>query len=124
MGIKIILAFVLTAGIVLGYSYLLVFNISFSNCDKLIDSTNIVEQWQEAIYSILMVLFCLLSLIYILQRAYYGSLNSTFDIITRRWVNVVLTIVWIKIVVFKGYLSYQVFFCIFLLIRLAQKIFD
>lgn len=54
-----------------------------------------------------MVVFCLLSLVYILQRAYFGSLNTNFDIITRRGVNVVLTIVWIKIVIFKGYLSYK-----------------
>lgn len=99
----------MTAGIILGYAYLLVFNISFSNCDKLIDATNNVEQWQEGIYCILMGLFCLLSIIYILERAYYGSLNTHFDIVTRRWVNVVLTIVWIKIVIFKSYLSYQVY---------------
>nr|CAD2176973.1 unnamed protein product [Meloidogyne enterolobii] len=54
-----------------------------------------------------MISFCVLSLIYIFQRSYYGSQNTNFDLITRKWVNIVLTIVWVKIVIFKGYLSYQ-----------------
>ncbi|KAI1724947.1 hypothetical protein Ddc_06223 [Ditylenchus destructor] len=103
----LISAFVLTNGVALGYAYFLVFNVAFSNCDKLIDATNAEEQWLEAIYNLLMVLFCLLTLVYILQRSYYGSLETYFDILMRRWVNVVLFIVWIKIVIFKGYLSYQ-----------------
>lgn len=100
-------AFALTAGIALGYAYFLVFNIAFSDCDKLIDATGAEEQWLEAIYNLLMIFFCVLTLTYIWQRANFGSQDNQFDLFTRKWVNVVLTIVWIKIVVFKGYLSYQ-----------------
>uniref|UniRef100_A0A915E935 Sulfhydryl oxidase n=1 Tax=Ditylenchus dipsaci TaxID=166011 RepID=A0A915E935_9BILA len=99
--------FVLTVGVSLGYAYLLVFHLGFSNCDKLIDAYS-DEQWEDLVYSCLMIGFCLLSSVYIIQRSYYGSVeDSKLDLITRRWVNVVLTIVWIKIVLFKGYLSYQ-----------------
>ncbi|KAL3125396.1 hypothetical protein niasHT_002124 [Heterodera trifolii] len=100
-------AFVLTVGIALGYAYFLVFNIAYSNCDKMIDATGAQEQWQEAVYNLLMISFCILTLVYIWQRSFFGSQPSNFDLITRKWVNVVLTIVWIKIVVYKGYLSYQ-----------------
>ncbi|CAK5085450.1 unnamed protein product [Meloidogyne enterolobii] len=100
-------AFALTAGIALGYAYFLIFNIAFRNCDKLFDAAGAEEQWQEALYDLLMISFCVLSLIYIFQRSYYGSQNTNFDLITRKWVNIVLTIVWVKIVIFKGYLSYQ-----------------
>uniref|UniRef100_A0A914H8Z0 Uncharacterized protein n=1 Tax=Globodera rostochiensis TaxID=31243 RepID=A0A914H8Z0_GLORO len=100
-------AFALTVGIALGYAYFLVFNIAYSNCDKMIDATGAEEQWQEAVYNLLMISFCILTLVYIWQRSYFGSQPSNFDLVTRKWVNVVLTIVWIKIVVYKGYLSYQ-----------------
>ncbi|KAF7639864.1 hypothetical protein Mgra_00000784 [Meloidogyne graminicola] len=100
-------AFALTAGIALGYAYFLIFNIAFRNCDKLFDAAGAEEKWQEALYDLLMISFCVLSLIYILQRSYYGSQDTNFDLITRKWVNIVLTIVWVKIVIFKGYLSYQ-----------------
>jgi hypothetical protein len=56
-----------------------------------------------------MIIFCVLSIVYIVQRSYFGVIgNSNLDSVMRRVVNVVLTVVWVKIVVYKGYLSYKV----------------
>jgi hypothetical protein len=101
-------AVVLTIGIVLGYLYFIVYNYAFSRCDKLVDALYGSELWLDAVYSMLMVSFCSMSLIYVLQRTYYGAVNSNLDRVGRLWINVTVSIVWIKVVVYKGYLSHQV----------------
>jgi hypothetical protein len=55
-----------------------------------------------------MIVFCVLSIAYVVQRSYFGVVNTRFDSVMRRAINTVLVIVWIKIVVYKGYLSYKV----------------
>ncbi|VDM80898.1 unnamed protein product [Strongylus vulgaris] len=54
-----------------------------------------------------MACFSALSLIYILQRRYYGAINSNLDKIGRLFINITFSVVWIKVVVYKGYLSHQ-----------------
>uniref|UniRef100_A0A7E4VYH9 Otopetrin-2 n=1 Tax=Panagrellus redivivus TaxID=6233 RepID=A0A7E4VYH9_PANRE len=100
-------AIVLTIGIVLGYAYFIVFNYAFSDCDKLVDAMYGTELWLDAVYSSLMIVFCSLVLIYILHRSYYGAINTHLDKVTRLWVNVTIIVVWVKVVVYKGYLSHQ-----------------
>lgn len=55
-----------------------------------------------------MIFFSCISLFYILQRSYYGALDSAVDSVIRKWINIVFLIVWIKIVIYKGYLSNKV----------------
>ncbi|VDL83083.1 unnamed protein product [Nippostrongylus brasiliensis] len=100
-------AVVLTIGIVLGYLYFIVYNYAFQSCDKLVDAIYSSELWLEACYDVLMALFSAISLIYVLQRRYYGAINSNLDKIGRLFINITFSIVWIKVVVFKGYLSHQ-----------------
>ncbi|KAK0409606.1 hypothetical protein QR680_004648 [Steinernema hermaphroditum] len=100
-------AVALTIGIVIGYIYFIVFNYAFQNCDKLVDALYGSEFWLEVVYSVIMVLFCALSLVYILQRCYYGAINTNLDKVCRLWINVTFCVVWVKIVVYKGYLSHQ-----------------
>uniref|UniRef100_A0A0K0EL95 Glutaredoxin domain-containing protein n=1 Tax=Strongyloides stercoralis TaxID=6248 RepID=A0A0K0EL95_STRER len=100
-------AITLTIGIVVGYSYFIIFNFSFSNCDKLVDQLYGSEFYLDAIYSSIMIIFSLLSLIYVFHRSYYGAINTHLDNIGRLWINITFTIVWFKIVIYKGYLSHQ-----------------
>ncbi|TKR69135.1 hypothetical protein L596_021327 [Steinernema carpocapsae] len=100
-------AVALTIGIVIGYLYKIIFNYAFQNCDKLVDALYGSEFWLDVIYSLIMVVFCALSLVYILQRCYYGSINSHLDEACRLWVNITFSVVWLKIVIYKGYLSHQ-----------------
>lgn len=106
-GPALIGAVALTIGIVLGYLYFIIFNYAFQNCDKLVDAIYTSELWLEATYDVLMASFSALSLIYILQRRYYGAINSNLDKIGRLFINITFSVVWIKVVVFKGYLSHQ-----------------
>ncbi|CEF60697.1 Hypothetical protein SRAE_X000243000 [Strongyloides ratti] len=100
-------AITLTVGIVVGYAYFIIFNFSFSNCDKLVDQLYGSEFYLDAIYSTLMIIFCFLSLIYVFHRSYYGAINTHLDHIGRLWINITFTVVWLKIVIYKGYLSHQ-----------------
>ncbi|ETN69310.1 hypothetical protein NECAME_05293, partial [Necator americanus] len=100
-------AVALTIGIVLGYLYFIIFNYAFQNCDKLVDAIYTSELWLESCYDILMASFSALSFVYILQRRYYGAINSNLDKIGRLFINITFSVVWIKVVVFKGYLSHQ-----------------
>uniref|UniRef100_A0A0K0F2C3 Otopetrin-2 n=1 Tax=Strongyloides venezuelensis TaxID=75913 RepID=A0A0K0F2C3_STRVS len=100
-------AITLTIGIVVGYAYFIIFNFSFSNCDKLVDQLYGSEFYLDAIYSSLMIIFCCLSLIYVFHRSYYGAVNTHLDHIGRLWINITFTVVWLKIVIYKGYLSHQ-----------------
>ncbi|KIH62354.1 hypothetical protein ANCDUO_07365 [Ancylostoma duodenale] len=72
-------AVALTIGIVLGYLYFIIFNYAFQNCDKLVDAIYTSELWLESCYDILMAAFSGLSLVYILQRRYYGAINTNLD---------------------------------------------
>lgn len=105
-------AVVLTVGIVLGYSYNMIYNYAFSNCDKLVDVIYGSEYWLDVFYSCLMIVFCITSLLYVLHRSYYGAVNTHLDKVARLWVNLTITVVWVKVVVYKGYLSHQV--CLYL----------
>ncbi|VDO45120.1 unnamed protein product [Haemonchus placei] len=103
-------AVALTIGIVLGYLYFIIFNYAFQNCDKLVDAIYSSELWLESCYDVLMAAFSALSLVYILQRRYYGAINSNLDNtfqIGRLFINITFSVVWIKVVVYKGYLSHQ-----------------
>ncbi|KAE9553146.1 hypothetical protein FO519_003625 [Halicephalobus sp. NKZ332] len=100
-------AVILTVGIVLGYSYNMIFNYAFSDCDKLVDVIYGSEYWLDVFYSSLMITFCIISLLYVLHRSYYGAINTHLDKVTRLWVNLTITIVWMKVVIYKGYLSHQ-----------------
>ncbi|CAB3406431.1 unnamed protein product [Caenorhabditis bovis] len=100
-------AIALTIGIILGYLYFIVFQFGFRNCDKLVDSVYSSEIYLDAFYNILMAAFSGLSLIYILHRRFYGAISSNLDKIGRLFVNVTFAVVWLKVVVFKGYLSHQ-----------------
>ncbi|KAK6747382.1 hypothetical protein RB195_000527 [Necator americanus] len=106
-GPALIGAVALTIGIVLGYLYFIIFNYAFQNCDKLVDAIYTSELWLESCYDILMASFSALSFVYILQRRYYGAINSNLDKIGRLFINITFSVVWIKVVVFKGYLSHQ-----------------
>ncbi len=97
----------LTIGIMVGYFYFVVFNYAFAACDKLVDALYGSELWLDSVYSALMIAFCALALVYILQRCYYGSINSNIDRVCRLWVNVTFSVLWVKIIVYKGYLSHQ-----------------
>uniref|UniRef100_A0A1I8AYE3 Otopetrin-3 n=1 Tax=Meloidogyne hapla TaxID=6305 RepID=A0A1I8AYE3_MELHA len=90
-------AFALTAGIALGYAYFLIFNIAFRNCDKLFDAAGAEEQWQEALYDLLMISFCVLSLVYIFQRYYMhkGLLNSAIISCASEFFPVMLVAHWL-----------------------------
>jgi len=57
-----------------------------------------------------MAAFSILSLFYITQRCYYGEIDSELDKVGRLFINITLSVVWIKIVAYKGYLSHQVCF--------------
>ncbi|KAK6747381.1 hypothetical protein RB195_000527 [Necator americanus] len=78
-GPALIGAVALTIGIVLGYLYFIIFNYAFQNCDKLVDAIYTSELWLESCYDILMASFSALSFVYILQRRYYGAINSNLD---------------------------------------------
>ncbi|EYC45442.1 hypothetical protein Y032_0428g1299 [Ancylostoma ceylanicum] len=106
-GPALIGAVALTIGIVLGYLYFIIFNYAFQNCDKLVDAIYTSELWLESCYDILMAAFSGLSLVYILQRRYYGAINSNLDKIGRLFINITFSVVWVKVVVYKGYLSHQ-----------------
>lgn len=54
------------------------------------------------------VVICFSILIDKMFSSYFGVINSTLDSFMRHTVNVVLIVVWVKIVVYKGYLSYKV----------------
>ncbi|XGW22854.1 hypothetical protein V3C99_005240 [Haemonchus contortus] len=71
-------AVALTIGIVLGYLYFIIFNYAFQNCDKLVDAIYNSELWLESCYDI-----------------------------GRLFINITFSVVWIKVVVYKGYLSHQ-----------------
>ena len=114
-------AVALTVGIVLGYSYNMIFNYSFSDCDKLVDVIYGSEYWLDVFYSCLMIVFCITSLLYILHRSYYGAINTHLDKVARLWVNLTITVVWLKVVVYKGYLSHQVGFIIFIYQKFAES---
>ena len=106
----LIAAITLTVGIVLGYAYNIVYNFAFSDCDYLVDSIYGSEFWLDAVYSVMMMFFSTMSLLYILHRSYNGAINTSLDKVSRLWVNMTLTIVWIKVVVYKAYISNHVRF--------------
>uniref|UniRef100_A0A0N5AA32 XK-related protein n=1 Tax=Syphacia muris TaxID=451379 RepID=A0A0N5AA32_9BILA len=127
----------LSIGVAVGFFYLLIFNYAFRDCDKLVDVTYGSELYLDAIYSLIMILFTLFSLCYILQRfqpefknifkmlvviyfnffelasdqyffrRYYGAINSNLDRVSRLYINITFCIVWIKVVIYKGYLSHE-----------------
>ncbi|CAD5218442.1 unnamed protein product [Bursaphelenchus okinawaensis] len=97
----------LTVGIVLGYAYFVVFNLTFQDCDELVDAHDPQEVWLEIIYDVTMIWFCILSFVYLMQRSYYGTLNQKMDQLRRLWINAAVYIVWLQVVVNKGYLSHQ-----------------
>ncbi|CAD6190697.1 unnamed protein product [Caenorhabditis auriculariae] len=100
-------AIALTIGIMLGYLYFIVFNYAFQSCDKLVDAIYSSELWLETIYDLVMASFSGLSLIYILHRRYYGAINSNLDKVGRLFINITFSVVWMKVVIYKGYLSHQ-----------------
>ncbi|KAH7713042.1 Protein F55G1.15 [Aphelenchoides avenae] len=97
----------LTTGISLGYAYLLVFNYAFQGCDQLVDVTEDAQHeiWFDALTSTVIIFYSGLSLFYVWHRTHYGILHNRTDTIARRWINVVLAIVWVKVVIYKGYIS-------------------
>ncbi|KAH7723481.1 Protein F55G1.15 [Aphelenchoides avenae] len=103
----LVAAVILTIGVTLGYSYFLVFNWAYNDCDYLVDwaEEDKHQQWLDAATSAIMILFSCISLFYVLQRTYYGKIDTKWDSFSRHWINVVLMIVWVKIVIYKGYLS-------------------
>ncbi|CAI4222136.1 unnamed protein product [Auanema sp. JU1783] len=100
-------AIALTIGITLGYLYFIIFNYAFQDCDKLVDAIYSSELWMETIYDLLMASFSMLSLIYILQRRYFGAINSNLDKVGRLFINITFSVVWLKVVIYKAYLSHQ-----------------
>ncbi|GMS97120.1 hypothetical protein PENTCL1PPCAC_19295, partial [Pristionchus entomophagus] len=101
-------AIALTFGMALGYLYFIVFNYAFLNCDKLVDSIySENELWLETIYDLTMSGFSVLSLVYIMHRRYFGAINSSLDKVGRLFINITFIVVWIKVVLYKGYLSHQ-----------------
>ena len=99
-------AVALTIGIAVGYLYFIIFNYAYQveslikkicvtnnfrhtygqikivfvqDCDKLVDAIYPSELWLDAIYNLLMSGFSVISLIYILQRRYYGAIDSNLD---------------------------------------------
>uniref|UniRef100_A0A914Z577 Uncharacterized protein n=1 Tax=Panagrolaimus superbus TaxID=310955 RepID=A0A914Z577_9BILA len=100
-------AIVLTVGIALGYAYFIIYNYAFSDCDYLVDSIYGEELWLDAVYSSLMIFYCSISLGYVIHRSYYGAINTHLDKVARLWVNLTITVVWIKVIIYKGYLSHQ-----------------
>jgi hypothetical protein len=98
----------LTVGIVLGYAYFIIFNLTFQDCDELVDALHPQEVWLEIIYEVAMIWFCSLSFFYLLQRSYYGGVSFHSDKMRRLWINATVCIAWIQVVVYKGYLSHQV----------------
>lgn len=101
-------AIALTLGIMLGYLYFIVFDYAFQSCDKLVDALYPSELFIEAIYDVLMATFSGLSLIYILHRRFYGAISSNLDKVGRLFINITFAVVWMKVVIYKGYLSHQV----------------
>ncbi|KAI6215994.1 hypothetical protein M3Y94_00450600 [Aphelenchoides besseyi] len=99
---------ILTVGIVLGYAYFIIFNLTFQDCDTLVDALNPSEIYLEIAYEIAMIWFCSVSFIYLLQRGYYGAVSRHSDKLRRLWINATVCIAWIQVVVYKGYLSHQV----------------
>ncbi|GMT25526.1 hypothetical protein PFISCL1PPCAC_16823, partial [Pristionchus fissidentatus] len=98
----------LTLGIALGYLYFIVFNYAFINCDKLVDSIySPSELWLETAYDLTMSGFSVLSLIYVLHRRFFGAINSSLDKVGRLFINITFIVVWIKVVLYKGYLSHS-----------------
>ncbi|CAJ0587729.1 unnamed protein product, partial [Mesorhabditis spiculigera] len=100
-------AIALTIGIAIGYLYFIVFNYSFQECDKLVDAIYNSELWIETCYDLLMSGFSVLSLIYIVQRRYYGAINTSLDKVGRLFINITFSVVWMKVVIYKGYLSHN-----------------
>ncbi|EGT36266.1 hypothetical protein CAEBREN_21337 [Caenorhabditis brenneri] len=56
---------------------------------------------------VLMATFSGLSLIYILHRRFYGAISSNLDKVGRLFINITFAVVWMKVVIYKGYLSHQ-----------------
>ncbi|VDD90040.1 unnamed protein product [Enterobius vermicularis] len=100
-------AVALSVGVSVGYLYLMMYNYAFRKCDKLVDITYGSELYLDSIYSAMMILFTLFSLAYIMQRRYYGSINTNLDRVNRLYINITFCIVWIKVVIYKGYLSHE-----------------
>ncbi|CAI5449262.1 unnamed protein product [Caenorhabditis angaria] len=100
-------AIALTIGIMLGYLYFIVFQYAFASCDKLVDALYPSERYLEAFYDLLMAAFSGISLIYILHRRYYGAIGTNLDKVARLFVNITFSVVWMNVVIFKGYLSHQ-----------------
>ncbi|CAP26454.2 Protein CBG05891 [Caenorhabditis briggsae] len=100
-------AIALTLGIMLGYLYFIVFDYAFQSCDKLVDALYPSELFIEAIYDVLMATFSGLSLVYILHRRFYGAISSNLDKVGRLFINITFAVVWMKVVIYKGYLSHQ-----------------
>ncbi|GMR50129.1 hypothetical protein PMAYCL1PPCAC_20324 [Pristionchus mayeri] len=99
-------AIALTMGIAIGYLYFIVFNYAFIDCDKLVDSIfSQNELWLETIYDLTMSGFSVLSVVYILHRRYFGAINSSLDKVGRLFINITFAVVWIKVVLYKAYLS-------------------
>lgn len=79
-------------------------------CDELVDVTEDAQHeiWFDAATSTVLMGYSCLSLFYIWNRTHYGILHDQVDVIARRWINVVLAIVWVKVVIYKGYISQKV----------------
>lgn len=73
------------------------------------EQTELEMEVDLIIYGVVSV-FALTSLVYILQRCLHGKIDDRWktDYVLRRWIDVVIVIMWVEVLVHKGYLSQKV----------------
>uniref|UniRef100_A0A915DZN9 Gustatory receptor n=1 Tax=Ditylenchus dipsaci TaxID=166011 RepID=A0A915DZN9_9BILA len=91
-----------------GYSYNIIYNIVYGHCDKLVESTNRAGLMIDQIYNGLMIVYAIVSSIYLYQRSLYHSHTDLFDVITTNIIDSVSAVLFVKSIVYKSYLGQPV----------------
>ncbi|KAH7703739.1 Protein F55G1.15, partial [Aphelenchoides avenae] len=106
-GQTLVTLIVLSIGVAFGCSFRGVFLMANKDCDEIVDAieSNAFELAIDVMDCGLMTAFPFVALFYLFQRSAHGILDATWrhDYAIRTWINVSIGIVWIKILVQKGY---------------------
>lgn len=82
------------------------------DCDKLMElpeETAFEMEFDLTVYAVMAVFVCV-ALLYLLGRCYHGRIDDRWkpDYLLRKWINIVVVLLWVEILVHKGYLGQKV----------------
>uniref|UniRef100_A0A915E516 Uncharacterized protein n=1 Tax=Ditylenchus dipsaci TaxID=166011 RepID=A0A915E516_9BILA len=77
----------------------------YGHCDKLVESTNRAGLMIDQIYNGLMIVYAIVSSIYLYQRSLHHSHTDLFDVITTNVIDSVSAVLFVKSIVYKSYLG-------------------